>query len=59
MAVSGDGGNLGWPGASHNHGSGCTQNLSTGTESSKTYLFDQMSEEMQKQMEKIRLGEKE
>ena len=28
-------------------------------QSSKTYLFDHMSEEMQKQMEKIRLGEKE
>ena len=28
-------------------------------QSSKTYLFDHMSEEMQEQMEKIRLGEKE
>ena len=26
-------------------------------QSSKTYLFDHMSEEMQEQMEKIRLGE--
>lgn len=28
-------------------------------QSSKNYLFDHMSEEMQEQMEKIRLGEKE